>query len=414
MREKGTKNDNAAPLSNASPHDNTALRGLRVLISGAGVAGPALAYWMSRYGATTTVVEVAPALRTTGFNVDFRGPTHLGILAKMGVLDDLRAVQTHAGAMSWVDKNGREIFRLPDNFAGGEIEVHRRDLSRVFYEHSVERAEYLFGDTITDLTDTPDGVHVDFAHAASRTVDVVVGADGLHSGVRRIAFGPESRYVRHLGYYLAGWDLPNDLGVDPTPRYYNEPGRMVCHAADLRDSKQSGAFLAFASPRLDYDWHDLDQQKKLLADAFAGMTAWHVPHLLDSLRGAPELYFDSVSRVSVPGWSAGRVALVGDAGWGVTLGGMGVGSGLVGGYVLAGELAAAAGDHRVAFAAYEQRLRGYASRWSQRHANPGQYMAPTTATGLALRNALFRRKFVQRMLVASSMSLAADLDLPNY
>ena len=263
--------------------DYAPLRGLRVLISGAGIAGPALAYWLTRHGATVTVVEIAPTLRTSGFAVDFRGPTHLGVLAKMGVLDDLRAVQTHAGAMSWVDKNNREIFRLPDEFAGGDVEVLRRDLSRILYEHSAPRAEYLFGDTITNLTETAAGIEVDFAHAASRMVDLVVGADGVHSGVRRIAFGPESRYVEHLGYYLAGWDLPNDLGADETPRLYNEPGRMASVSADLRDPTRASAFFVFAAPRLDYDRHDLDQQKKLIADAFTGQP-WHVPHLLDTLR----------------------------------------------------------------------------------------------------------------------------------
>jgi 2-polyprenyl-6-methoxyphenol hydroxylase-like FAD-dependent oxidoreductase len=393
--------------------DNSSLRGLRVLISGAGVAGPALAYWLTRYGATATVVEISPALRTSGFAVDFRGPTHLRVLEKMGVLDDLRAVQTHAGAMSCVDKDGREIYRLPVEFAGGELEVTRRDLSKVLYDHSAEHAEYLFGDTVTNLTETADGIEVDFAHAASRTVDLVVGADGLHSGVRRIAFGPESRYVKHLGYYLAGWDLPNDLAADETPRQYNEPGRMASVSADLRDPTRAGAFFVFASPQLDYDWHDLDQQKKLIADAFAGQP-WHVPHLLDTLRDASELYFDSISRVSVPSWWSGRVALLGDAGYGVTLGGMGVGTSVVGAYVLAGELAAAAGDHRIAFPAYEQRLRGYASGWQQRHASPGGFLAPSTATRLALRNAMFRRKFVQRLMVGSSHTLATDLDLPDY
>ncbi|HEY4456075.1 MAG TPA: FAD-dependent monooxygenase [Pseudonocardiaceae bacterium] len=392
--------------------DNSSLRGLRVLISGAGVAGPALAYWLTHYGATVTVVEVAPALRTSGFAVDFRGPTHLGVLEKMGVLDDLRAVQTHAGAMSWVDKDSREIFRLPVEFAGGEVELRRRDLSGVLYDHSAERAEYVFGDTITNLTEAADGIEVDFAHAASRTIDLVVGADGLHSAVRRIAFGPESRYVEHLGYYLAGWDLPNDLGADDTARIYNEPGRMASVSADLRDPTSAGAFFVFASPQLDYDRHDLDQQKKLIVDAFTGQP-WHVPHLLDSLREVSDLYFDSISRVSVPNWWSGRVALLGDAGFGVTLGGMGVGTGVVGAYVLAGELAVAAGDHRVAFPAYQQRLHAYATRW-QRHARPGGFLAPATATGLALRNAMFRRKFVRRLLVGSSHMMATDLDLPEY
>ena len=122
---------------------NHPLAGSRILISGAGVAGPALAYWLTRYGAETTVVEVAPTLRTSGFAVDFRGPTHLGVLSKMGVLDQLREIQTHGGAMSCVDEHDREIFRLPSEFAGGDIEVHRRDLSRVLYEAAADRTVYL-------------------------------------------------------------------------------------------------------------------------------------------------------------------------------------------------------------------------------------------------------------------------------
>jgi 2-polyprenyl-6-methoxyphenol hydroxylase-like FAD-dependent oxidoreductase len=255
-------------------------------------------------------------------------------------------------------------------------------------------------------------VHVDFARAASRSVDLVIGADGLHSVVRHLTFGDETRFVRHLGYYLAGWDLPNDLRAGPTPQQYNVPGRMASIAADQRDPGRAGALLVFASPRLDYGWHDMEQQKKLVADAFTGLR-WHVPHLLGTLRDASELYFDSVSRVGVPRWSAGRVALLGDAAWGVTLGGMGVGTGIVGAYVLAGELAAAGGDHRAAFTAYEQRLRGHAARW-QRGANPGQFLAPPTATRLWLRNTLFKTRLVQWLLVAGTKSLATDAGLPSY
>jgi 2-polyprenyl-6-methoxyphenol hydroxylase-like FAD-dependent oxidoreductase len=388
------------------------LHGVSVLVSGAGVAGPALAYWLSCYGAEVTVVEVAPALRTSGFAVDFRGPTHLGVLAKMGVLDELRRIQTHGGAMSCVTEAGREIFRLPEEFAGGDMEVLRRDLSWVLYQRSADRVQYLFGDTITGLIQTSGGVHVDFGRAASRTVDLVVGADGLHSAVRGLAFGAESRYVRHLGFYLAGWGLPNDLHAGPTPQQYNVPGRMASVGADQRDAGRALATVVFAAPRLDYGWHDLEQQKKLVADVFGGMR-WHVPYLLGTLCDAPELYFDAICRVSVPHWSAGRVALLGDAAWGVTLGGMGVGTSIVGAYVLAGELAASGGDHVAGLAAYERRMRGYAARW-QRGANPGQFLAPPTATRLWLRNAMFRARLVQRLLVAGTKSLATDLDLPDY
>jgi 2-polyprenyl-6-methoxyphenol hydroxylase-like FAD-dependent oxidoreductase len=388
------------------------LHGRRVLVSGAGVAGPALAYWLSHLGASTTVVEAAPALRASGFAVDFRGPTHVNVLTKMGVLDELRTVQTHGGAMTWVDEHDRELFGLPAEFAGGDIEVLRRDLSRVLYERSAEQAEYLFGDAITNMAETADGVHVDFARSASRTVDFVIGADGLHSGVRRIAFGDESQFVKHLGYYLAGWDMPNHLHASTTSRQYNVPGRMASIKADLRDPDCAGAFVIFASPRLDCGWQDTEQQKGIIIAAFTGM-GWHVPHLLDGLRDATEVYFDSISRVSVPRWSSGRVALLGDAAWGVTLGGMGVGTGIVGAYVLAGELAAAGGDHQAGFMAYENRMRGYAAKW-QKGANPGQFLAPSTAIRLRIRDAMFKTSLVRRMMIASTKSMATDVQLPDY
>jgi 2-polyprenyl-6-methoxyphenol hydroxylase-like FAD-dependent oxidoreductase len=328
------------------------------------------------------------------------------------VLDELRDVQTRGGAMSFVDEHGREMFRLPAEFAGGDLEVHRRDLSRALYEHTADRAAYLFRDAITALTETAERVHVDFARGQSRTFDLVVGADGVHSGVRRLAFGDESQYVQHLGYYLAGWDLPNELRVGAVPQLYNVPGRMASVAADPREPGRAGAFLVFASPRLDYDWHDSEQHKQLIAEAFAGL-GWHVPHLLATLHHAPDVYFDAISRVRMERWCAGRIALLGDAGWGVTLGGMGVGTGIVGAYLLAGELAVAGGNHRAAYTAYEHRMRGYAGLW-QRAARPGQFLAPRSAAGLWLRNTLFKTRLVQRLLVTSSTSMATSAELPDY
>ncbi|MGW5671639.1 FAD-dependent monooxygenase [Micromonospora sp. NPDC003776] len=391
---------------------SSSLRGFRVLVSGAGVAGPAVAWWLARHGAEVTVVEAAPALRTSGFAVDFRGPTHLGVLAAMGVLDELRAVQTHAGAMSRVDAHGREIFRLPAEFAGGELEVRRRDLSRILYERGADRVDYRFGDRIVALTETADGVRAAFARGDERTVDLVVGADGLHSGVRRLAFGPETGYVTHLGYHLAGWDLPNDLAADAVPRQYNVPGRMASVSADPREPDRATAFVVFTGPPQDHDRLDVERQKALITTAFAGL-GWHVPRLLAGLRDAPELYFDAIAKVRVPRWHTGRSVLLGDAAWGVTLGGMGVGIGLVGAYVLAGELALAGGDHRVALPAYERRMRGYAGRW-QRGASPGQFLAPASGWGLWLRDRLLAARPVQSMLIRSVGAATTEADLPDY
>ncbi|MEU4744411.1 FAD-dependent monooxygenase [Actinosynnema sp. NPDC023658] len=383
---------------------------MRVLISGASVAGPALAHWLGRYGFEPTVVEIAPVPRSGGAAVDFRGETHLTVLERMGVLDRLRQVQTGGSPMTFVDERGRTLLHLPEDFAGGELEVLRSDLSRVLREHSAEHADYVFGDSVTGLTETPDGVDVTFASGAERTFDLVIGADGIHSGVRGLAFGPEERFVSHLGYYVATWDLPDDLGIPPEPRSYNVPGRLV---STTRAGGRASAFAIFKSPLLRYDRRDVDQQRRLLLDAFGGL-GWETPRLLDALGRTTQLYFDSISRADVQPWSRGRVALVGDAACGATIGGMGTGTAVVGAYVLAGELAAANGDHRTAFGRYEELMRDYARRCQRGGDRTGKFLAPASAFGLRARNTLLSNKVLLAMMLRVGQDVSSRLDLPDY
>ncbi|MBO1417871.1 FAD-dependent monooxygenase [Streptomyces sp. FH025] len=391
----------------ASPSPST-----KVLISGASIAGPALAHWLVRYGFEVTVVELAPALRGGGQNVDFRGPTHLTVLERMGVLEELRALDTGGSPMTFVDADGRQRLHLPAEFAGGELEVPRGELAQLLHRHSAARAEYLFGDSITALEETPSGVRVSFRGAAPREFDLVIGADGLHSNVRRLAFGPESRFVRHLGYYAATWGLPNDGGLPVGSVGLNVPGRLMSVGADHRDPTRAGAFCVFASPELRYDRHDPERQKALVRAAYAGL-GWRVPRLLESLDAAPELYFDSISRADVPAWSAGRIALLGDAACGATIGGMGTGTAVVAAYVLAGELALARGDHRAAFARYERLLRGYARGCQKGGDRTGPFLAPRTAAGLRFRNGLLSRRWaLDRMLELGKH--VTSVELPDY
>jgi 2-polyprenyl-6-methoxyphenol hydroxylase-like FAD-dependent oxidoreductase len=394
-------------------YDKRSLLELSVVVSGAGVAGPALAYWLARFGARVTVVEAARAPQTGGFAVDFRGPTHLGVLERMGVLDDLRRLQTHGGGIRRVDERGRVLWALPAEFAGGDVEVRRRDLSSLLRRRSAESADYVFGDAVTTLHEDEGGVNVELARGGTLRADLVVGADGMHSGVRRLVFGPERRFVTQLGYFLAGWDLPNDLGADAAATLYNVPGRMASISADDREPGRARVMMVFAAAGRDGEWwRDDAWQRRVLTDAFRGM-AWHVPRLLAGLAEAEDLYFDAIARVRVPDWHRGRVALLGDAAWGVTLGGMGVGTGVVGAYVLAGELAAAGGDHRAAFPRYERRMRGYAAAW-QRGASPGRFLAPRTRPGLWLRDTLFTSAVVRRLMVSATHSLATTDALPAY
>ncbi|RSM51474.1 FAD-dependent oxidoreductase, partial [Amycolatopsis sp. WAC 01376] len=167
-----------------------------VLISGASIAGPALAFWLSRQGYAVPVVERSRELRSGGQAVDFKGPTHRAVLERMGILDEIERQQTGGLDQTIVDAEGRPLAVLPGEFTGGDVEIRRGDLARILYDRTSPDCEYVFGDSITSLTETPDGVDVTFEREAPRRFDLVFGADGIHSTVRRLAFGPETDYVQ--------------------------------------------------------------------------------------------------------------------------------------------------------------------------------------------------------------------------
>jgi 2-polyprenyl-6-methoxyphenol hydroxylase-like FAD-dependent oxidoreductase len=382
-----------------------------VLISGASIAGPALAYWLGRYGFRVTVVEIAPVPRDAGNAVDFRGPLHLGLLEKMGVLEQLRAVQTGGTAMRYVDEQGRFRMEMPREFAGGDLEVLRGDLSRIFC--AAAGAEFRYGDSIAALPETADGVDVTFTSGLRRRFDLVIGADGVHSNVRRLAFGPESHYVEHLGYYVAGWPVPNDLGLGRDTIGCNVPGKMISVGGDHRDPARAMAFAVWASPRLDYDRHDLEQQRRIVHDVFGGL-GWEAPRLLAGLDSAPELYFDQICKVADPVFARGRIALIGDAACGATIGGMGNGTALVEAYALAGELAAAGGDHTAAFARYEKAIGGFARAAQKGGDSAGKFMAPRTPWGLRVRDRAMNTKFFVDMTFKIAADRSSGLKLADY
>ena len=385
---------------------------MKVLVSGASVAGPSVALWLGRAGHDVTVVEIAPALRKGGYAVDFRGEVNKTVLRRMGVLDDLRAVQTGGSAMRFVDESGRRLMRLPTEFAGGELEVLRADLSRVLYEHSCRQASYRFGDSIAYLHEHSSGVDVRFESGIEETYDLVVGADGMHSVVRRLAWPAERVTERHLDYYVAGWEVPNPIGAERDALMYNVPGKLASVGVDRRDPALAQAMVVFKSPQLTYNRRDLDQQKTILREHYAGL-GWYVPQLLEGLPQATELYFDSISRVHVDRWSLGRVVLLGDAGYGATFGALGTGTAVVGAYVLAGELAAAGGDYRIAFGQYEARLRKAVST-TQDGSRSGQFLAPATRFGIIARNRILDNQFFLRKMLRIAQNLSELIELPDY
>jgi len=337
---------------------------MKVLISGAGVAGPVLTHWLRRGGFTPTVVERAPAPRVGGQAIDVRGVA-LEVVERMGRLDKLQAAATNMRGMSFVDDDGVEVMRsTEETLTGGvigspDVEVLRDDLSAILLRGNED--DVVFGDWITALDEHDDGVRVTFGSGRVEDFDLVVGADGLHSSVRALAFGEESRYLHHLGVYLSVFTTPNFLDLDHWQVFHRTEGRMS-GVYSARGNTEARSMLGFESPLLDFDHRDLDRQRELIAERYEGV-GWETKRLLAFMDEAPDFYFDSMSQVRMERWWRGRVALVGDAGYcGSPLSGQSTSAAIVGAYVLAAELKAAAGDHRRAFPRYQEVLRDYVAR----------------------------------------------------
>ncbi len=358
-----------------------------VLISGAGVAGQALAIWLRRFGFSPVVVERAPAPRDGGQAVDLRGAA-IEVARRTGILDAARAARTGTRGMSYVNSAGKRVASLDGAFGvidPADIEIVRGDLVSILHEAARSDVEYIFDDSVSGLTETADGVTVTFERSAPRTFGLVAGADGLHSRVRGLAFGPEPRFLRHLGLYLSVFNVPNDLKLDHWQLIYVTPGKSVT-VTSARGNREARAIFFFGSEPLDYDYRDRGQQQELLAAAFAG-SGWEVPRLLAAMPDAPDFYFDSVSQVRMTSWSAGRVTLVGDAGYCPSpLSGQGSSLALVGAYVLASELRAADGDHRDAFARYQQRMQDFAERNQQIATGNAKRFTPASRRQIRLQN----------------------------
>ncbi|QOV36767.1 FAD-dependent monooxygenase [Streptomyces ferrugineus] len=360
-----------------------------VLVSGASIAGPAVAFWLHRFGFAVTVVEKSAGPRGGGYPIDVRG-TAVEVARRMGILPRLREAHIESRRLTFLNADGSQAAVVhPQAVAGGvegrDVEVPRGDLTDALYGAVRDEVEFVFDDSVEVLTEHEHGVDVTFRSGVRRGFDLVLGADGLHSHTRKLVFGPERQFHRHLGYRFAVFAMPNTYGLSHEVLIWNTPGRAAALYA-VRDSEELHAFLNFADPEPPHEvLRDPEAQRDLVAAAFAH-DGWEIPAMVAAMRDADEPFFDTVSQIRMPRWSSGRVALVGDAAHAPSfLTGQGSSLALVGAYMLARSLAVHR-DHTAAFAAYERDIRGFVELNQAQVGDGDAALFPTTAEALERRN----------------------------
>ncbi|MGO8840432.1 MAG: FAD-binding domain [Methyloceanibacter sp.] len=390
-----------------------------VLISGAGIGGPTLAFWLKAAGFEPTLIEHAPALRAGGYVIDFWGLGY-DIAERMGLADDIDRIGYHMREMRIVDDLGERVTgfgtKIFHELTGGRfVTLGRSDLSRLLFEKIKGTTEIIFGNEIVGLQEHTDCVQVQFKHAGERRFDLVIGADGLHSNVRRLVFGPEDRFEKQLGYMIAAFEVrryrPRDEDVYVI---YSKPGRMLGRFA-LHDDRTLFLFVFAADVDPLPAMLDLPAQKAMLRESF-GEGKWECTRILAELDRTQDLYFDHVSQIRTNSWSRGRVALAGDAAFCVSLmAGQGSALAMTAAYVLAGELAKASGQHEVAFGKYEELLRAYIEMKQRGAERFAAAFAPKTRWGLFLRNQVIKAFAIPGLArLAFGRDLIDTLQLPDY
>lgn len=386
---------------------------MKIVINGIGVAGPALGYWLTKTGHKVLLVEEAPRLRAGGYLIDFWGIGY-DIAEEMGLIGEIRRLGYQVHEVRFVGRDGRKrggfdvtIFgrMTDDRFTS----VTRSDVSTTIYRAIEGKVEVIFGDSVAGIDEHDKGVRVTFDHAPSCDADLVIGADGLHSRVRRLAFGADSEFITSLGYHVAAFEVegyrPRDELVYVS---YGLPGRQVSRFA-MRDDKTLFLFVF----RDEYICGG--QPKSILCEVFAG-SGWEWPQIERELARTNDLYFDTVSQVRMDRWTRGRTVLVGDAAACVSfMAGEGAGLAIAEAYILAGELHACGDDFRAAFERYEQRLMPFLRRKQASAATFASSFAPKTSFGIVFRNVvtkLMRVPSIAELFIGRE--LRDDIDLPDY
>lgn len=387
---------------------------MRILIVGAGIAGPTLAYWLQKSGHEVTIVEHAQELRGGGYLIDFWG-AGFDVAEKMGIVPELRRRGYVLTEARGVNRNGRTVASFKPEVIMKSVERYlslaRSDLSSVIHDAIDGSVDLILGDSVSALDDDGNRVRVTFDSGGTRDFDLVFGADGLHSRVRRLTFGPEEQFESYLGMVVAAFE---------SQRYPERNDLVAMMYADvgfqaIRLSLRNDTTLFLFSLRHDGDVPaDRPAQESLLR-AKLGDKGWEVPTMLDLMTQAKDLYFDSVSQIRMPSWTTGRVALVGDAAACPSfLAGQGSALAMVEAYTLAAELART-DDHRVAFARYEDRLAPLLSSKQDAAQGLGLAFAPKNRFQLVVRNMVMRMMGLPKVAdIVMGRSFHDAVELPPF
>lgn len=363
-----------------------------VLIAGASFAGLTLAFWLHQLGFRVTLVDIAPGLKKGGTPVDIRGRT-VDIVKRMGIFDAVRASSLVPRPTLFKTVDDTTIATLApqadgDDRADAGFEIERDALLDILFETIADKAEVLFGTTITSLSDGDANVDVAFSNGTRRAFALVFGCDGNHSAVRKMHFGAEAQYSHFLGLYFAIAIVDKRIVEKNTTHICSVPGNTVMLSS--YENKTDVVFCFHRDEEVLYDYRDVEQQRQIVDAQFRGM-GWHVPTLLDEVRQADNFYFDKMCQIKMAAWTRGRVALVGDAAYCASpAAGMGGSLAIIGATALADALAHHKGDFARAFEEYGARLAPFVAEVQADAVNFGlSVFAPKTEQDIRERDARF-------------------------
>jgi 2-polyprenyl-6-methoxyphenol hydroxylase-like FAD-dependent oxidoreductase len=364
---------------------------MRVLISGGGIAGLTLAYWLHQYDIPAVVIEQAQAMRRDGYEIEFGG-TGYDVASRMGLIDRLAARQTPIEGQAFVNKDGKPISKMNTTLIraitdGKYMVLTHATLEEVLYEALAGSVEVRFGRWITALEAGPDAVAVTFNDGTTESFDLLIGADGVHSATRALLFGPEEQFSRYLGYTIAFYyPTPDRYGVGQTVQMHTEPGRMVTAYC----TPQAGELLLLFMYQSTRPEHvPCEQRLSRLREVFAGM-GWLTQQFLADVSSSENVFMDAMIQIQMPTWHQGRVALVGDAcDCPSPLATQGASVAMAGAYLLAKALHDTA-DYQEAFRRYEEQMFAYVRKQQKRGRSLAKTFLPSSPLGLIVQHTLLK------------------------